>query len=160
MVKPRKRPDSWRMLVKELERYYRLGYDAALDDLLVFCSDFETPLPNWATAALADRVRAQAEGLKPKKKLGRHASHRATQLDHAADIVCYQRVLDLRRQQRLTWVQAYEAASVALRVPTETVHKAYTRAKKSLTHGKEFYWSDLYGDGPTFAAARVTKSRT
>jgi hypothetical protein len=145
MVKRGKRTDAWRTLLVEFERYHLLGYDAALDDLVVLCDVFETPLPRWAIAALAERARDRAKGVKPKKRMGRHASHRAAQRDYSSDLTCYKRVLDLRREQSLTWVQAYEAVGEELHRSGEAVHKAFARAKKSLRLGKDFYWSELHG---------------
>jgi hypothetical protein len=130
-------------ILAEMQRALSAGHELALHDAVVYCQDAKTPLPMWVADGLASRFRKAANGEKAKKKIGRHASPLEQQRQMFCDAYCFEIVRDLREDNGLKWVDAFEKASSEVNLSAEAVRKAYYRAKKRLI-SKNYYLSYLY----------------
>lgn len=133
--------ESWRAECRELEGYYQRGFKEALDDMVALADYSGRALPRWAVAALAQQARDRAAGVKPKKKMGRHATYRAEAEQFSFDVTVYKHVLMLR-DQKVKWAKIYDTLSPEFGVEPEVIRKTYSRAKKKLK--TDFYSSSLY----------------
>ena len=133
----RKPKDLKSQILAVMEHAFSAGSELALLDAISFCDETHRPLPSWALRELALRARAQVQGKKIKKKMGRHA-FLGEQPDLVFDAQCFESVTELRAELRDEKRKGEDVFSIVADklhpgresgAGRETVRKAYYRFK-------------------------------
>jgi hypothetical protein len=82
-------------------------------------------------AFIVDQI-LRDHGVRPKRRMGRHARTDERRSQFWFDHDCYMTTLQLHDIDGMTWTAAFEKAAEELKVAPETVRKAHSRCKKLL----------------------------
>jgi len=133
--------------LSEMGRFFHAGHELALHDAINYCYWTNTSPPKWVMEELARRSWAQTGGEKPKRKKGRYASPLVEQRQLVEDAYRFEVVNRLRRDHRLTLVQAFEEAVLECGKTAEAIQKSYYRFKKGLKAGTLYLSRSYVGRG-------------
>lgn len=116
------------------ERAFNAGCLGALTDVIKLCHDCSAPLPKWASTEISKALGGLMVG--DKERINGWSAWLRRYRQDMSDYEIYEEVLQARKYGA-EWADAYDiaASSLAGRISetqTQTVKKAYTRAKKRM----------------------------